>query len=396
MEAHAALAGERRPSSRRRAGCSITPRVRSRSRPWRCVPPTPPCAPAIRRRPRISWSRATNAHPTHLVVQRTLAELCERTSDFVGRCRSMGSGGHAERSPEHQVDANHRASVIWLDQVKDAVARARGARGRGANRHHPPRRLSRGCKASTSRPAIAKRWRRCSRASLASVSDPNERIELEIVRGPNARRDRRRSGRQARPRLRARSEPRSRRRARAFADICAREEDWTGAEQALIRLVRLVPDAEDAGRDLHAARRALRRAPTQPRARRARVPRGPPTRTRMTNTRKSGWSTSTGATGDGAKGVEVQQALLAAADGPEMKRRRTIELANIYEQVADDPKKARSSPRNGAQGVPDRRRAARRGRRVLQAAEPAARGASAARSRSRRRAPRARPPGAST
>ena len=35
----------------------------------------------------------------------------------------------------------------------------------------------------------------------------------------------------------------------------------------------------------------------------------------------------------------MQQALLAAADGPETKRRRTIELANIYDQVAHDPKK---------------------------------------------------------
>src|SRR6185295_10025607 len=31
----------------------------------------------------------------------------------------------------------------------------------------------------------------------------------------------------------------------AFADLCAAEGDWSGAEQALIRLARLVPDAQE-------------------------------------------------------------------------------------------------------------------------------------------------------
>src|SRR5262249_28194432 len=43
--------------------------------------------------------------------------------------------------------------------------------------------------------------------------------------------------------------------------------------------------------------------------------------------------------GDAPKAIEMQQALLAAAPSPEIKRKRTIELANIYDQVAKDPKK---------------------------------------------------------
>src|SRR5205823_11373895 len=45
-------------------------------------------------------------------------------------------------------------------------------------------------------------------------------------------------------------------------------------------------------------------------------------------------------TGDAPKAIEIQQTLLAGAKTPEMKRRRTVELAAVHEQIARDPRKA--------------------------------------------------------
>src|SRR5258708_37345516 len=63
--------------------------------------------------------RATNAHPTHLVVQRTLAELCEQTSDFAGAAEAWEAVATLSARPGTPLDGNHRASAILLDQGRD-------------------------------------------------------------------------------------------------------------------------------------------------------------------------------------------------------------------------------------------------------------------------------------
>jgi len=135
-------------------------------------------------RPKISWSGATHAHPTHLVVQRTLAELCEKTSDFAGAAEAWEAVATLSGVPEHQLDANHRASVIWLDHVKDVV-RGRATLETAAQvdvRHHDVfTRLQGLYVAGGEREALAS----LLEARIATVRDPDERIELENHPRPN-------------------------------------------------------------------------------------------------------------------------------------------------------------------------------------------------------------------
>jgi hypothetical protein len=281
--------------------------------------------------------RGTHAHPTHLVVQRTLAELSEQTSDFTGAAEAWEAVATLSGVPEHQLDANYRAAVIWLDQVKD-VARGRAALETAAQidvtHHEVFTRLQGLYVAAGEREALAS----LLEARLARVTDPIERIELEIIRGrtlaeigdaPAAKRA---------LAFALEANPDHADALRAFADLCGRESDWTGAEQALIRLVRLLPDVgEQAAVYLRLGELYDHHQPNPERAELAyrevlrRVPGDVNAQERLIDVYRRA--------GNGPKALEAQQALLAAAEGPEMKRKRTIELASIYDEVAHDPKK---------------------------------------------------------
>jgi predicted Zn-dependent protease len=282
--------------------------------------------------------RATHAHPTHLIVQRMLAELCEQIGDHVGSAEAWEAVATLSGVPEHQLDANHRASVLWLDLVKD-TARGRATLEAAAQidiTHHDVfTRLQALYIALGEREALAS----LLEARLASVRDPNERIELEIIRGKTLAEIGDAAAAKRALAFALESSPDHADALRAFAEICAREEDWSGAEQALIRLVRLLPDPTEQAAiymrlgelyDQHqpnperaelAYREVLRRMPTDVAA-----------RERLVDVYRR--------VGDGPKAIDMQHALLAAADSPETKRKRTIELARVYDEVAHDPKKA--------------------------------------------------------
>jgi len=281
--------------------------------------------------------RAAQAHPTHLVVHRTLADVSEKMSDATSAAEAWEAVATLSSVAEHQLEANYRAGILWLDQVKD-VARGRAAlevAGQMDVTHADVfTRLQGIYVALSDREALASLLEH----RLAGVRDPNERIELEVIRGRTLAEigDTDSAKRALAFALEANPDPPEA--LVVFADVCGREGDWQGAEQALIRLVRLVPDtAEQAAIYMRLGEVYDEHQPNPQRAELAyrevlrRLPGDIAAQERLVGVYSR--------TGDAARAIEMQQGLLQAATTPESKRKRVVELAIIYEQVARDPKR---------------------------------------------------------
>jgi lipopolysaccharide biosynthesis regulator YciM len=281
--------------------------------------------------------RAAGAHPTHLVVHRALGEVCEKMSDGTSAAEAWEAVATLSSVAEHQLEANYRAGVLWLDQVKDAV-RARAALEAAAQIDVTYQdvftRLQGVYVAASDREALASLLEH----RLAGVRDPSERIELEVVRGRTLAEigDSESAKRALAYALEA--NPDHAEALAVFADVCGREGDWSGAEQALIRLVRLVPDtAEQAAIYMRLGEVYDQHQPNPQRAELAyrevlrRLPGDIAAQERLVGVYSQ--------TGDATRAIEMQQGLLQVATTPESKRKRVVELAIIYEQVARDPKR---------------------------------------------------------
>jgi tetratricopeptide (TPR) repeat protein len=276
--------------------------------------------------------------PEHLVALTTLSEVLERRRDFAAAARALEAVADASRVDAHRVNALYQAGVIWLDHVvspeqgrqaleraveldlshEDAVARLQAlyvARGD----HQKLAEL------------LARR--------LERTTDPEERIAIEVTRGralaevgePAAARAALSAALDANPdHLEA---------LEAFAEVCLTEGDWTGAEQALIRLARHsvetsrqaqiyrrlgelydtnIPNPDRAELAYH---EVLKREPDDD----ASVDRLVAVYARM---------------GQKEKAVQAQQQLLERSNTPELRRDRTLRLSAVLEQVASDVKRA--------------------------------------------------------
>jgi cellulose synthase operon protein C len=283
------------------------------------------------------FMRAAQAHPTHLVVHRALGELSEQMSDAATAAEAWEAVATLSGVAEHQLEANYRAAVLWIDDVKD-LARGRAALEAAAQldiTHQDVfQRLQGIYVAASDREALASLLEN----RLAGVRDPGERIELEVVRGRTLAEigDSETAKRALAYALEA--NPDHAEALAVFADVCGGEGDWAGAEQSLIRLVRLVADTAEQATiymrlgeiyDQHqpnperaelAYREVLRRNPGDIAAQERLVG----VYSRM---------------GDPTRAIEMQQGLLQGANTPESKRKRVVELAMLYEQVAHDPKR---------------------------------------------------------
>jgi lipopolysaccharide biosynthesis regulator YciM len=282
--------------------------------------------------------KAAQLYPAHIMVHRAMADLCERAGDHAAAAEAWEAVAMLSTVTPHKLDASHKAATIWLDQVKD------GARGRAALETAAQidvtykdvfTRLQGIYVAAADREALAS----LLESRLASVQDPEERIELEVVRGRTLAEIGDSDAAKRALSFALEASPDHPDALAAFADLSLAEEDWTGAEQALIRLVRLVPDtAKQAAIYTRLGELYDERLPNPERAELAyrevlrRIPGDAAAQERLVEVYRR--------TGDSPKAIEIQHALLSAAKSPEQKRKRTVELAAIHEQVARDPKKA--------------------------------------------------------
>ncbi|WP_437335920.1 hypothetical protein [Sorangium sp. So ce394] len=271
--------------------------------------------------------------PHYLVAHLDLADALERGGDAAAAAAALESAAGASVGSEGRAHSLYAAAVLWQDKVQNA-ARARDV-------------LEAVATVDPSYADVFSRLRAIyvaegARAELAAllerrldaVTDPEERVEMEVLRGRAladvgdvaAAKRALAAALDANPdHVEALS---------AFADVCAGEGDWAGAEQAWIRLARLVPDPDkqiaiylrlgelydehlpNAERAELAYQEILKRAPGDVSA-----------RERLVALYKRA--------GDGARALEQQNLLINAAETPEQKCRRTAELAEIYESMGD-------------------------------------------------------------
>ena len=282
--------------------------------------------------------KAATTYPAHVMVHRATAELSERTGDFASAAEAWEAVMSLSTAPAHKLDASHKAAVIWLDHVKDT------ARGRAALEAVAQidvtfadvfQRLQGIYVAAADREALAS----LLESRLASVQDPEQRIELEVVRGKTLAEIGDADAAKRALSFALEASPDHPDALAAFADLTLAEEDWSAAEQALIRLVRLVPDTtRQASIYSQLGQLYDERLPNPERAELAyrevlrRVPGDESAQEKLVDVYRR--------TGDAPKAIEIQQALFSAAKSPDVKRKRIVELALIHEQVGRDTKKA--------------------------------------------------------
>lgn len=279
---------------------------------------------------------AVELMPEHLVAHLELARVAEAAEDFGGAAAALEAAASASVTDEEKARNLYLAATLWQDRAADpsraraaleAVAAIDPAYGDVFSR------LQAIYIAEGARQELAS----LLEARLARVTDPAERVELEVLRGraladvgdPAAAKRALAAALDANPdHVEALG---------AFADVCAAEEDWESAEQAWIRLARLVTEPEQQIA-IYDRLGALYddRLPNPERAELSyqeilkRAPGNEPAREKLVALYKR--------TGDTAKALEQQTVLINGAETPEAKCRRTTELATIYEVMGDQKK----------------------------------------------------------
>jgi tetratricopeptide (TPR) repeat protein len=280
--------------------------------------------------------RAIELAPHHLVVHLENARLRETLGDAASAATALEAAAQASITAEERVRNLYSAAVLWAERVVDND-RARGAFENvfalDPSYQDVFQRLQAIYVTVGARAELAALLER----RLEAVTDPAERVEMEVLRG-RALADVGDAA-AAKQALAAALDqnPDHVEALMAFADVAAAEEDWAGAEQAWIRLARLIAEPErqaelymrlgdlynqrlpNAERAELAYQEVLKRFPSDERA-----------RERLVELYKG--------LGDTARALEQQTILINAVEEPEAKCRRTTQLADIYEAMGDTKK----------------------------------------------------------
>jgi cellulose synthase operon protein C len=278
--------------------------------------------------------------PGHLVANLEIAAILEQTGNAAGAAASLEAAASACESPSERAHNLYRAAILWHDKVSD-VTRARQALEAVAELDPSFgdvfSRLQAIYIAEGARAELAALLKR----RLDAVTDPAERVEMEVLRGraladvgdADAAKQALAAALEANPdHIEALA---------AFGDVSAIEGDWAGAEQAWIRLARLVSEPErQASIYFRLGGLYDERLPNPERAEAAyqaileRAPGDTKARERLVALFQRN--------GDSARAIEQQTLLINAAEAPEEKCERTTELARIYE-LSGDAKKAEAA-----------------------------------------------------
>lgn len=275
---------------------------------------------------------AISAVPHHPIARLSLADLLVDRSELAAAATHLEAAADAMATPAWKAETDYRAGVL-LQDLGD-VERARTALERvfaiDPQNDDVFSRLRKIYVAAGARAELAGLLER----RLDSVTDPGERVEMEVMRG-RALAEVGDAGAAKRALLAAlEANPDHVDALSAFAELCFVDEDYEGAEQALIRLARLTSDADKQceiymrlgelyDQHLPNAERAelsyqeiLKRNPEEIVAREKLV---------ALLLRE----------GQYPRAVEEQNHLVEGAASPEMKCQRTVELAEILEQMGE-------------------------------------------------------------
>jgi tetratricopeptide (TPR) repeat protein len=289
-------------------------------------------------RARELLERAATEDPGDVVTWGLLAEVRQQAADPRGAAEACESLARTSVVDEHRLLAWYDAGRLWLDEVDDEDRGVSALEQAGAidlSFQDLFARLS---------ALYTKRGNRAELAGLlerrlATATDDDDRVNLEIDRA------------QA---LISVGEPLAARRAlesaletkadhagalSALAALCATLHDWEAAEQAWVRLTRLVPDANDQRLvyerlgELYSEHAVnLSRAEVALKEVLKRAPDDIPTLERLVSVYRR--------LGDGPRALETAQHLLKMATQPEERRRRLVDIASIHETTTRELRKA--------------------------------------------------------
>ncbi|MGO8995810.1 MAG: hypothetical protein ACLQVI_21065 [Polyangiaceae bacterium] len=289
-------------------------------------------------RARELLERAATEDPGDVVTWGLLAEVRQQAEDPRGAAEACESLARTSVVDEHRLLAWYDAGRLWLDEALDEE------RGLSALEQAGAIDLSFQDVFGRLSALYTKRGNRAELASLlerrlATATDDEDRVQLEVERA------------QA---LVSVGEALSARRAlesaletkadhvgalTAFADLCATLQDWEAAEQAWVRLARLVPDPNDQRQvyerlgELYSEHSVnLARAEVALKEVLKRAPGDIATLERLVGVYRR--------QNDGPQALETAQQLLKMATLPEERRRRLVEIASIHETTTRDLRKA--------------------------------------------------------
>jgi len=280
--------------------------------------------------------KAIEATPSHLLLHLERARILEALGNTTDAAESFEAAAQTCVTPDERVQNLYKAAVLWADKA-DNAERARGAFEHVFSTDPSYRDVFQRLKdvyvATNARAELAALLER----RLEAVTDPAERVDMEIMRG-RALADIGDAGAAKRALAAALEQyPDHVEALGAFAEVSAKEQDWEGAEQAWIRLARLVSEPERQT-DLYLRLGELYDGPL-PNPERAelayqevlkRFPDNESAREKLVELYKT--------TGNTAKALEQQTILINNVEDPEAKCRRTTGLASIYESMGDTKK----------------------------------------------------------
>jgi cellulose synthase operon protein C len=282
--------------------------------------------------------RGTAEDPGDVVAWGLLADVRQRLGDARGAAEACESLARSSMVRDHQLRAWYDAGRLWAEDVHDderAVLALEAAAGIDVAHEDVFDRLSRAYASAKMQSELASLLQR----RIEGLSDPDERLAMLVHRGRLLVEVADTAGARAAFEMALAGRPDDTGALSAYADLCVGQRDWDAAEQALVRLARLLPTVEEQ-RDVYArlgelySRHLLHLARAEAALQEVlkRAPDDAMTMERLVDVYKR--------QNDPARALELQQELVARAATPDEKRRRIVELATIHEQTAHDNRRA--------------------------------------------------------
>jgi tetratricopeptide (TPR) repeat protein len=287
---------------------------------------------------RSLFEQAAARDPGDVRTWSLLAELRMRIGDASGAAEAFEAVARSSGVPSRQLSAWYEAGRLWADIVGDDLRAITALEAVGAmdiEHADVSDRLATLYAGREMHVELADLLER----QIARTTRPEQRLELEVRRGRVllAVGDVVRARRSFEEALEVRPDQADA--LSALADLCLGQRDWEAAEQALVRLARLLPSPDEQRRvyvrlsELYSHHLLnLSRAEIALREVLKRAPDDLDTAQKLIDVYKR--------QNDPARAIELQQELVARAPGPQERRARMLELAVLQERAARDPRHA--------------------------------------------------------
>ena len=194
--------------------------------------------------------RAATEDPGDVVSWGLLADVRQRAGDLRGAAEACESLARSSMVREHQLLAWYDAGRIWSDEAHDddrAIVALEAAAALDVAHEDVFDRLSRIYATHKMQPELASLLER----RIEGITDPAERLAMEVRRGRILLEVGDTEGARRAFESALAERPDDSAALSAFADLCVAQADWDAAEQALVRLARLLPTPEEQ-RDVYA------------------------------------------------------------------------------------------------------------------------------------------------